>query len=267
MLDNKEVRGNNEGEVMKNRKKVGTKTQRWNSLKIVIVPYLSSALMIIGMTLVFSLINPLLGLVNISLLYLIPILISAARWGTLPAISTALMGTVAFDLFFVPPFFKFIVADLRYLISFAIFMLVGLITGTLSDRLKKQVNYSRQRENSISALYSLSRDIAAVDNLEAVLDCIVSNVSKTVEGQVMLLLPNDQAQLVLRKDSGLNNSLDKRELSVAAWAYETGLKAGHGTETFGTTKALYSFLDSSGRTRFYDLCYPVCHDLRKENHP
>ncbi|KJR49273.1 Osmosensitive K+ channel histidine kinase KdpD [Desulfosporosinus sp. I2] len=208
-----------------------------NSPKL--IPYLASSLMVIVMTLVLTLVSPFLGLVNISLAYLLPILLSAARWGTLPAIATAFMGTIAFDLFFVPPIFKFTVADLRYLISFVIFMLVGLITGTLSERLKKQVNYSRQRENSISALYSLSRDIAAVDNLEAVLDCIVSNVSETLEGQVMLLLPNEKAQLVLRKHSGLNDFLDQPEFSVATWVYERGLKAGYGTETLGTAKALY----------------------------
>jgi len=231
----------------KNGEEVGAKARRWSSPKI--IPYLVSSLMVIVMTLVFTLVDLFLGLVNISLLYLLPILISAALWGTLPAIVTALMGTIAFDLFFVPPFFKFTVADLRYLISFAIFMLVGLITGTLSDRLKKQVNYSRQRENNLSALYSLSRDIAAVDNLDAVLDCIVSNVSKTLEGQVMLLLPNEKTQLVLRKDSGLNNSLDKCELSVAIWVYERGLKAGIGTETLGNAKALYLPLSTEQGTQ------------------
>ena len=208
-----------------------------NSPKL--IPYLASSLMVIVMTLVLTLVSPFLGLVNISLAYLLPILLSAARWGTFPAIATAFMGTMAFDLFFVPPIFKFTVADLRYLISFVILMLVGLITGTLSERLKKQVAYSRQRENSISALYSLSRDIAAVDNLEAVLDCIVINVSKTLGGQVILLLPNEKAQLVLRKHSGLNDFLDQPELSVATWVYERGLKAGYGTETLGTAKALY----------------------------
>ncbi len=234
-------------QVGKKEEEVGTKTQRWRLTEV--IPYLASSLMVGAITLVFTLVSPFLGLVNISLTYLLPILIIAALWGTLPAIATALMGTIAFDLFFVPPFFQFTVADFRYLISFAIFMLVGLITGTLSDRLKKQVNYSRQRENSISALYSLSRDIAAVDNLDAVLDCIVSNVSKTLEGQVLLLLPNEKAQLVLRKDSGLNNFLDKHELSVATWVYERGLKAGNGTETSGNSQALYLPLSTEQGTQ------------------
>ncbi|TGE38198.1 sensor histidine kinase KdpD [Desulfosporosinus fructosivorans] len=231
----------------KKEEEVRTKTQRCSLTEV--IPYLASSLMVVVMTLVFALVNPFLGLVNISLTYLLPILISAALWGTLPAIVTALMTTIAFDLFFVPPFFQFTVADFRYLISFGIFMLVGLITGTLSDRLKKQINYSRQRENNISALYSLSRDIAAVDNLDAVLDCIVSNVSKTLEGQVLLLLPNEKAQLVLRKDSGLNNFLDKHELSVATWVFERGLKAGNGTETSENAQALYLPLSTEQGTQ------------------
>ncbi|MDO0824746.1 sensor histidine kinase [Desulfosporosinus nitroreducens] len=242
-----ETTGPAQVQAVKNGEEAGTNTQRWASPKI--FPYLVSSLMVMVMTLVFNLVSPFLGLVNISLAYILPILISAARWGTLPAIATGLMGTIAFDLFFVPPIFKFTVADLRYLISFAIFMLVGFITGTLSDRLKKQVNYSRQRESSISALYSLSRDIAAVDNLDAVLDCIVSNISKTLEGQVMLLLPNEKAQLVLRKDSGLKSFLDNSELSVATWVYERGQKAGIGTETLGTAKALYLPLSTEQGTQ------------------
>ncbi len=204
-----------------------------------IIPYLASSLMVVFMTLVISFVSSFLGLVNISLLYLLPVLISAARWGTLPAVVTAVMGTITFDLFFVPPIYSFTVEDLRYLISFAIFMLVGLITGSLSVRLKKQVNYSQQRENSVSALYALSRDIAAVDKVDAVLESIASNVAGTLEGQVILLLPNEKATLTLQKDSGLNNFLNESELAVANWVFERGQKAGMGTENLGAAVALY----------------------------
>ena len=227
----------NQDKVMNAQKKIDIKAQTWNLSKI--LPYMASCLMVIFMTLGANLISSFLGLVNISLLFLLPVLISAARWGTFPAIVTAVMGTLTFDIFFVPPIFSITVADLRYLVSFAIFILVGLITGTLSVRLKEQVTYSRQRENSISSLYALSREVAAVDNLDSVLECIVSNVSNTLDGQVMVLLPNDKAQLMLRKDSGLNNFSNDYELAVANWVFERGQKAGKGTETFGAAAALY----------------------------
>jgi two-component system sensor histidine kinase KdpD len=203
------------------------------------VPYIVLIFMMISMSLIITPITSFLGTVNISMLFLLPVLLSAARWGRLPAVITAIMGVLTFDFFFVPPFFSFTVADVRYLISFAIFILVALITGTLSDRLKEQIKYSRQRASRVAALYALSRDIAAVDKLDAVLESIANNVAGTLEGQVVLLLPNENAKLVLQKDSGSNNFLNESELAVASWVFDRGQKAGKGTETLGAAAALY----------------------------
>lgn len=218
-----------------NKKSTGIKPQlSWS-----FIPYIISVIMMILLTMLITPISSFLGSVNISMLFLLPVLLSAARWGRFSAVITAAMGVITFDFFFVPPIFTFTVADVRYLISFVIFMLVGLITGTLSARLSKQINYSRQRESRISALYALSRDIAAVDKLDVVLERIANNVAGTLEGQVVLLLPNENNQLVLQKDSGPNNFLDESELAVASWVFEKGQKAGTGTETLGAATALY----------------------------
>jgi len=215
----------------------GIGSQQWRTISV--IPYLASILMMIALSLLITPISAFLGPVNISMLFLLPVLISAARWGRLYAVVTAGMGVITFDFFFVPPVFTFTVADVRYLLSFMIFMLVGIITGTLSARLKKQIKYSRQRESRVSALYALSRDIAAVDKLDAVLESIASNVAGTLEGQVVLLLPNENTKLILQKDSGSNDFLNESELAVATWVFEKGQKAGKGTETLGAAAALY----------------------------
>ncbi|HBP64792.1 MAG TPA: sensor histidine kinase KdpD, partial [Desulfosporosinus sp.] len=131
---------------------------RWRSLTV--MPYIVSILLMLLLTLTLTPMSSFLGIVNISMLFLLPVLLSAARWGRFPAVITAIMGVITFDFFFVLPFFSFTVSDMRYLITFAIFILVAFITGTLSDRLKRQINYSRQRESRVSALFALSRDIA-----------------------------------------------------------------------------------------------------------
>ena len=218
-------------------KEKGADLKRWRSLTA--IPYFAPIIMMILMSLIIIPIRYFLGPVNISMLFLLPVLVSAARWGRFSAIITAIMGVMTFDFFFVPPIFTFTIADVRYLISFAIFILVALMTGTLSDRLKNQVKYSRQRASRVSALYALSKDIAAVDKLDAVLESIVNNVAGTLEGQVVLLLPDENARLVLQKDSGANNFLNDSELAVASWVFDRRQKAGKGTETLGAAAALY----------------------------
>jgi two-component system, OmpR family, sensor histidine kinase KdpD len=236
--------------------KVKEKAIRLQQGRLLSAPYIWSIIMMIVLTLLITPISSYLGIVNISMLYLLPVLFSAARWGRLPAVITAAMGVITFDFFFVPPIFTFTVADIRYLLSFVIFLLVGLITGTLSARLKKQIYYSRQRESRVSSLYALSKDIAAVDKLDAVLESIVSNVASSLEGRVVLLLPNENAKLVLRKDSGANDFLNESELAVASWVFEKGQKAGRGTETLGAAAALYLPLSAEqGAQGVLGICF------------
>ncbi len=191
-----------------------------------IIPYTLSIGMLVLMTLIVLPISSFLGLVNISMLYLVPVLLSAARWGRLPAIVTAIMAVITFDFLFVQPVLSFTVVGISYLFSFVIIFMVSIITGTLSARLKEQVNYSRQRENRTSALYALSRDISAEHELDPVLKSIADYVANTLEGQVVILLPDDNTKLVLKAVAGENNFLDSSELAVAAWVYNRGQKPG-----------------------------------------
>lgn len=206
-----------------------------------LIPYAGTLLAMILVTFLSSLLAPFLGLVNIALVYLLPVLFSAVKWGTGPAVVAAVLGILYFDFFFVPPTLTFTVGDLRYLFSFFIFILVALFTGTLSTSVNQQVINSRRREARISALYSLSRNIAAVPELEKVAGSIVNKVAETIEGQVVLFLPDKKGKLVMiaRSTPHVDNFLNENEGAVSAWVYNHGQKAGRGTDTLGTSEGLY----------------------------
>ncbi|MFZ3131909.1 MAG: DUF4118 domain-containing protein [Desulfosporosinus sp.] len=97
--------------------RVKDKAVRLQQRRFVAAPYILSIFMMLVLTLLITPLSPYLGIVNISMLYLLPVLFSAARWGRLPAVITAAMGVITFDFFFVPPIFTFTIADIRYLLS------------------------------------------------------------------------------------------------------------------------------------------------------
>jgi len=204
-------------------------------------PYVWTLLMMAGLTALAAALRDVLGLVNIAMLYLVPVLLSAVRWGTGTAVAAALTGVAAFDFFLVPPVLSFTVADIRYVLTFVIFLAVAVFTGHLSARSRRQVVHSRRREARVSALYSLSREIAAVAELEPVLQGIVKKVAATIEGQVVLLLPEKGGKLALQASSetGENSFFNDNEYAVAAWVFERGLKAGRRTDTLGAASGLY----------------------------
>jgi len=206
-----------------------------------VTPYAVALLMMALLTALASPFKSILGLVNIAMIYLLPVLFCASKWGTGPALVAAVAGVITFDLFFVPPTLRFTVADIRYLISFAIFIVVGLITGTLSTKLRKQVIRSQQREAVVTALYALSRDIAAVPDLHSVLESVARKVTDTVEGEAVLLLPETGGFLEVkgRSQYSKDDFPDEPGRRVAAWVFAHGQKAGYGTETLGEVTGLY----------------------------
>lgn len=206
-----------------------------------LTPYIWAFLMMVLVTVLAGLLEPYLGLVNIAMVYLLPVLFSAVKWGTGPAVIAAVVGLLTFDFYFVPPTLTFTVGDLRYLISFAIFLLVALLTGTLATRLRQQVISSRQRETRTAALYALSREIAAVAELHPVLESVVRKVAETAEGKIFLLLPDKSGKLELQASSVSQGEsfLDDNEWAVAIWVFEHSEMAGRGTDTLGGAVGLY----------------------------
>lgn len=214
-------------------------------------PYAGALLMMVFVTALAGLLAPFFGLVNIAMIYLLPVLFSAVKWGTGPAVIAAVTGIITFDFFFVPPIFSFTVGDFRYLFSFAIFLVVALLTSTLSARLKLQVSSSRLRETRTVALYKLSREIAAVAEIDRVLESVVRRVAETIEGQVVVLLPDKNGKLELQaiSTSQEENFIDENERAVATWAFEHSQIAGRGTDNLGGAAGLYFPLQTEQGSR------------------
>ncbi len=99
---------------------------------------------------------------NKAIVFLLAIALIAARFGLGPGILATVLGVLAFDFLFVPPYLTFAVADAQFVITFAVMLVVALIISTLAARLRRQVHTSRARERRLEALYRLSRELSAV---------------------------------------------------------------------------------------------------------
>ncbi|MDD2373041.1 MAG: DUF4118 domain-containing protein, partial [Syntrophomonadaceae bacterium] len=133
------------------------------------LPYLKVILMIGLITVVIRPFIEQLGLVNVAMIYLLPVLYSAVKSQRRVALTAVVGATLALDFFYIPPQLSLSVADLRYLLSFFIFGLVAWLTSSMASRLRKQIDHAHQREAMMGALYSLSRGIGASDGMEEVM--------------------------------------------------------------------------------------------------
>jgi two-component system sensor histidine kinase KdpD len=107
-----------------------------------------------------------------------------------------------------------------------VMLLVGLLIGQLTARLRFAARISGSRERRAQALFELTRDLSAALQAVQVVELGEAAVQRTFGGQAKVLLTDANDQLALGDD--LPTSIDA---SVADWAYHNGQRAGLATST------------------------------------
>ena len=185
---------------------------------------------------------------NLVMLYLLGIVLVAARIGRGPSILAAVLGVSAFDFLYVPPIGSFAVSDAQYLITFAVMITTGLIISSLAARGKHQASVARQRERRTSELYALSRELAENRDVTELGQILCRHVVEAIDGQAVVLLPDADGHLLDPTHFCARGNLSKtvvrypvpgNELGIAQWAYDHRQNSGHGTDTLASADAIY----------------------------
>ncbi len=183
---------------------------------------------------------------NLVMIYLLAVVIASIAFGFLPALLTAILSVLAYDFFFVPPFYQLAGFAPEYTITFLGLLLVSVITSTLVSRERLLARATQRRADQVTQLYELSRDLAAAVDLSGVMDTVAKHIRRTFGCEMLILLPKD-GHLVLNASS-TGNALDASDLPAAEWAFQQGRPAGHNTGTFSYASYRYFPLEtSSGR--------------------
>ena len=187
-----------------------------------------------------------INIVNVALLFVLPILYAAIKGGKQTAIFAAVVAFMCFDFIFVPPYYTFRVGDLKYVFCLIVFLLLGIILGNTREKLRRQINYIARREKRISVLYELSWEIAEEEDAEKALQIIVDRMGSSFEAEIMLLMPDENDVLSIRGCTFGAHGLffDPYEMEVSEWVYRHGSPAGKGTDTMSKAAALHLPLEN-----------------------
>ncbi|MGC2167193.1 MAG: sensor histidine kinase KdpD [Gallionella sp.] len=184
-------------------------------------------------------------LANLIMVYLLGVVMVAARYGRGPSVLSSLLSVVLFDFCFVPPRFSFAVSDSQYLVTFAVMLLVALVISRMTASTHHQAKIAGHRERRIASLYAMSRELAATRGEENILRIAVKHVAEVFEAQAVILLPNETRRIVYPASKGVTQSCHGSDLNVAQWVYDHAQMAGQGTDTLPGGDMLYIPLNAA----------------------
>jgi two-component system, OmpR family, sensor histidine kinase KdpD len=82
--------------------------------------------------------RPLLAEADLGMAMLLGVVIVAYREPLVPALVAVALSVAAFDFFFIPPFYTFDVAHMKYLVTFAVMSVVGVTVSSLAARVRER---------------------------------------------------------------------------------------------------------------------------------
>jgi two-component system sensor histidine kinase KdpD len=188
--------------------------------------------------------------VNLVMPYLIVIVTVAVRFGRGPALLATLISALCYNYFFVGPYYSFKFTEEHHIVTFFVLMVTGFIVGTQTSRLRLKAIFSRRREENISTLYDMTRELTATRGKTLLAEVAARHVAEVMDGAVSIWVADGKDQLSKLIDEGgaEGEEIDTvREESAARWAFTHKLAAGLGTETLPSANGLYvPLVGSSG---------------------
>ena len=178
-------------------------------------------------------------LANLIMVYLLGVVVVAARYGRGPSVLSSFLNVMLFDFCFVPPRFSFAVSDTQYMVTFAVMLLVALVISSMTARIHQQVRIAGLRERRTASLYAMSRELAATRGEDNIVRIAVKHVAEVFEAQAVVLLPDATGIIVYPKGEGIAQSCHGSDLSVAQWVYDHEQMAGQGTDTLPGGDVVY----------------------------
>ena len=127
-----------------------------------------------------------LGLEHGSVVYLLPVVIAATRWGIVSAIVAAVCGVLASAFFFYPPLYSFRITNPQEVVNLILFIFVAVVVSQLATRLKRQLEMARQREIDLRDLYAFSRRLAVAFDVSDIHAAIEDHLATIMQRKVVL---------------------------------------------------------------------------------
>lgn len=194
------------------------------------LPFLCATLSLAAVVGVGKLLMQFTPIPNLSVLFLLGVLMIAMRFGIWPAIYMSVLSFAAFNFFFIEPLYNFTIAEPYELLALVTFLVAAVVTSTLAGHVRGQAQVSAHRMRSMRRLYEFTRRLSSLATLDSVAEGAASEIHASLgRDAIVLLAQGDDLDVTAAWPP--QDELDAAPMTAARWAYAHAESAGADTAT------------------------------------
>ena len=168
---------------------------------------------------------------NLSMVFLLAVLVTAMNVGIWPAIFASILSFFVYNFFFIPPIYTFTIAEPYELLALVIFLVVAVISSAMAGRVREQARIAAARMRAMRRLYEFTKRLSGLATIDAVAEGAASEIHASLGRPVVVMLGRDDDDLALTAAWPPEDALDPAAMTAARWAYSHNEPAGADTGT------------------------------------
>jgi two-component system sensor histidine kinase KdpD len=172
----------------------------------------------------------------VSLFYLLAVVLAATRLRRWPTLFLAALSALLWNFLFIPPRFTLYITHLHDFLMFSAYFVIAIVIGHLATQLREREQSERRREERATALYRLTRTLAASRDLDEALPKVLKLIKDSFHADAAVWLRDESGLSLQRTNSFTPSSKDE---SVAVWAFQKKQNAGRSTDTLPDAESLH----------------------------
>ena len=185
-----------------------------------------------------------LGVPNVSLVFLVAVLVVAVRLGLWPSIYASLVCFLTYNFLYTEPYYTFEVKHEEDLLTILFFLVVAILGGNVAARVRDQVAALRLANRRTNTLFEFSRRTAGAVTLDDVVWAVVHHVASALQCRSLVLLPQG-GELEIAGGYPPEDALPQGSRAAAEWAWRNQREAGWGSDTLPASEWLFLPLRTS----------------------
>lgn len=166
-----------------------------------------------------------LGHEDLSMVFLIAVLLVASRTRMVTAFATAVLCFLAYDFFFIEPHFTLFIGAHRGVITVVMFLAAALIGGRLASRLRMQVVALRAANTHATAMQNLGRQLSKAADLGQVMAAGAGALEATLQARAWISINGEAGP------QAMTQSLGEKDRAAADWTQRHAQASGRFTDT------------------------------------
>jgi two-component system sensor histidine kinase KdpD len=194
------------------------------------IPYMIATLLVAITTVVDHFAEPLVGAGGLDLIYLLPVILTAQRFGLRPGLFASLVAGLAYNFFFLPPLHTFTIADPQSLLTMLVLIGIASLVSNLAGRLRMRANLSARSASENAQVAAFAQALARASTWQETASTVCHEVGSLLDCDTMLMAERDGVLSVTAAEPEVS-PLGPVDQAAAEWCWSKGEPAGRGTAT------------------------------------